>query len=309
MFKKSFLSYLAVSVLLALLILVVWFFLFKNQPVSQETESPVITGQASYQCADGHTLQATFMTQGPVPEVVPGQPPTSNALVSLRLDDAPSLSLPQAISADGARYANADESLVFWSRGNGAMVLENGQQSTYQNCIVVKKDSGGLPQVYLDSVSNFTLRYPGGYTVDDSYSYDLLGPARSIAGVKFTVPESLASSTNLSSDSYISVERLDMPSCSPKDFLSMGQDAKVTTVEEGDFNYLVASTTGAGAGNRYEEHVYVIDGISQCVAIRYFIHYSVFENYPAGTVDEFNEPSLLEQFDDIRKSLTIDTQF
>lgn len=309
MFKKSFLGYLAVSVLLALLILIVWFFLFKNQPASQETESPVITGQASYQCADGHTLQATFMTQGPVPEVVPGQPPTSNSLVSLSLDGAPSLSLPQAISADGSRYANADESLVFWSRGNGAMVLENGQQTTYQNCIVVKKDSGDLPQVYLDSVSNFTLRYPAEYTVDDSYSYDLLGPGRSIAGVKFTIPESMATSTNLSSDSYISVEHLDMPSCSPRNFLSTGEDIKVTTVEDRELTYLVASTSGAGAGNRYDEYVYVVDGISTCVAIRYFIHYSVFENYPAGTVSEFDEPSLLAQFDDIRKSLTINAQF
>ena len=64
-------------------------------------------------------------------------------------------------------------------------------------------------------------------------------------------------------------------------------------------------TTGAGAGNRYFETVYAISGSSPCFAVRYFIHYSVIENYPAGTVQQFNEPALVSQFDSIRRTLTI----
>jgi membrane-bound inhibitor of C-type lysozyme len=309
MFKKSLLTYLLASVILALLIIATGFLLYKNQQVQEQTESPVVTGQATYKCLDDHTVEAVFMTEGPMPESAPEQPPASNALVSLSLDGAQDILLPHAISADGSRYANDDESLVFWSKGNGAMVLQNGAESTYQNCIVVKEDTGTLPQVYLDSTNDFTLRYPAGYIVDDSYSYELLRLNLAIAGVKFTIPASMATGTNLSSDSYISVEHLDIPSCSPKHFLPVGQDLQVTTVDDGDFTYLVASTSDAGAGNRYEEYVHTIEGTNPCVAIRYFIHYSVFENYPVGTITEFDKAALLEQFDSIRGSLTIDAQF
>lgn len=34
--------------------------------------------------------------------------------------------LPQAISADGARYATADESIVFWNKGNSVLITQNG---------------------------------------------------------------------------------------------------------------------------------------------------------------------------------------
>lgn len=68
MFKKSFLMYLLVSVILALLILAIGFSLYINQPVSEQTESPVVTGQTTYQCMDDHTVEAVFMTQGPIPE-------------------------------------------------------------------------------------------------------------------------------------------------------------------------------------------------------------------------------------------------
>ncbi len=309
MFKKSFLTYLVAAVLLALLIVAIGFYLLSNQSETEEMQNPVVTGQVNYQCLDNHTVEAVFMTQGPMPEVVPGQPPTSNALVSISLDGAPNIVLPQAISADGSRYANDDESLVFWSKGNGAMVLQNGKEDIFQNCIVIKEDDGSLPQVYLDSTNNFTLRYPAGYTVEDSYYYELLGPNRAIAGVRFTIPASMATGTNLSSDSYISVEHLDIPSCSPKHFLPVGQDLQVTTVDDGDFTYLMASTSDAGAGNRYEEYVHTIEGANPCVAIRYFIHYSAIENYPAGSVTEFDKPELLAQFDSIRGSLTIDAQF
>jgi hypothetical protein len=38
--------------------------------------------------------------------------------VELMLSDGRSLSLPQVMSASGARYANKDESFVFWNKGN-----------------------------------------------------------------------------------------------------------------------------------------------------------------------------------------------
>jgi membrane-bound inhibitor of C-type lysozyme len=67
----------------------------------------------------------------------PGQPPIPTGVVSLRLSDGRALDLGQTISADGARYANPDESFVFWSKGDGALVLEKGVEKTYIGCVTV----------------------------------------------------------------------------------------------------------------------------------------------------------------------------
>lgn len=64
----------------------------------------------------------------------PGMPPTPGGSVAITLSDGRAMTLPQTISADGARYANADESFIFWSKGNGAFVME-GNATTYANCV------------------------------------------------------------------------------------------------------------------------------------------------------------------------------
>ena len=54
--------------------------------------------------------------------------------VSLTLSNGRRITLPHALSADGARYANADESFVFWNKGNTAFVTEQGT-TTYDGCV------------------------------------------------------------------------------------------------------------------------------------------------------------------------------
>lgn len=47
--------------------------------------------------------------------------------------------LPQTISASGARYANSDESIVFWNKGDTAFVTEGDPNNiTYKNCLISK---------------------------------------------------------------------------------------------------------------------------------------------------------------------------
>jgi len=58
--------------------------------------------------------------------------------VELILSDGTTATLPHAISADGARYANSDESFVFWNKGDTAFIQQNGKE-TYSNCVVSKK--------------------------------------------------------------------------------------------------------------------------------------------------------------------------
>ena len=55
--------------------------------------------------------------------------------VSLTLSTGRRITLPHALSADGARYANTDESFVFWNKGNTAFVTENGT-TTWDGCVV-----------------------------------------------------------------------------------------------------------------------------------------------------------------------------
>lgn len=87
----------------------------KTQPM-QQTVAP--TGvMARYYCADGKTIDADY---------------TDNQVV-LNLSDGRQLTLPHAMSADGARYANEDESVVFWNVGNTATLTE-GDQTTYSDC-------------------------------------------------------------------------------------------------------------------------------------------------------------------------------
>lgn len=62
--------------------------------------------------------------------------------VRLTLSDGRQITLPQAISADGGRYANPDESFVFWNKGNTAFIEERGTR-TYTDC-VTKNESGSI---------------------------------------------------------------------------------------------------------------------------------------------------------------------
>jgi len=75
---------------------------------------------ATFKCAGKKTISAEF-DRAPADQV------------KLKLSDGRDLTLPHAISADGARYANADESVVFWNKGDTAFLTENGKE-TYSGC-------------------------------------------------------------------------------------------------------------------------------------------------------------------------------
>jgi len=110
-----------------------------------------LTAQATYNCNGGKTIQAAFYKGEPKP-VEPGQPPIPTGSVKLILSDGRRFDLPQTISADGGRYANSDESFVFWSKGDGALVLENGVAKDYQGCLVAStEEKSAQEQSCIDS--------------------------------------------------------------------------------------------------------------------------------------------------------------
>lgn len=101
------------AILLASALISVIYYQSANKPSLKET---VI--RAVFHCDNKKTISAEFVDDK----------------VKLQLSDLRKMELNRAISASGARYANSDETFVFWNKGDTAFVEENGQ-TTYADCL------------------------------------------------------------------------------------------------------------------------------------------------------------------------------
>ncbi len=81
---------------------------------------------ATFICADEKSISAIFY-------------PSDDKYVDLVLSDGRALSVPHAISASGARYAKADESFVFWNKGDTAFITEKGT-TTFSGCAITTQN-------------------------------------------------------------------------------------------------------------------------------------------------------------------------
>lgn len=167
--------------------------------------------------------------------------------------------------------------------------------------------SSTVPQLqsYASSTLGISLQYPAGYTRNDAYLYTAF-PHKPISGVSFTIPTSVATGTNLSPDTYVSIEWLPRARACTGD-IYLRADVLAATQTDGGTTYSVASSTGAATGNIYEEWVYAVVGSKPCTAVRYFIHSTNIGNYPAGAVRMFSYSALIAEFDAIRRSLQFAT--
>jgi membrane-bound inhibitor of C-type lysozyme len=91
-----------------------------------------LIANAVFTCDSDKAIQAQFM-----------QNTIGQGSVALELSDGRSLVLPQAMSADGARYAKPDGSFVFWDKGNGSFIEEGAPYATntpetYSNCVTAQ---------------------------------------------------------------------------------------------------------------------------------------------------------------------------
>src|SRR3989344_7563830 len=177
------------------------------------------------------------------------------------------------------------------------------------------KPAPAVPVVAVDTrstyaTSTYSVRYPGNFVLNAQYAYDQFGPKKLINGVKFSIPATMAmastsspqAGTNLSADTGVSVEQLPRAKNCTGDIYLMASVTAHNVTDNGT-EYSFASSTGAAAGNRYEEHVYALATSSPCTAVRYFIHSSNIGNYPAGMVREFDSSALISAFDNIRQSV------
>ncbi|HUZ93265.1 MAG TPA: MliC family protein [Candidatus Paceibacterota bacterium] len=139
--KKHLLATLIIIVLLAIAIFFAWPrpkaiapTQSSTQPAASVPADQTLVNNVTYSCDDGKTITAALY-QGPRVAAVPNEPPQPNGSAVLSLSDGRNMTLSQTISADGIRYANTDESFIFWSKGSGAFIQENGT-TTFSNCEV-----------------------------------------------------------------------------------------------------------------------------------------------------------------------------
>ncbi len=305
--------------LLIVLILGGFYFLYPEPvpvvqaPIVLPTDTaPTLLDRVVYMCGRAMTIDASYYEGVATTTVIIGQPPVPTGNVQLLLSDGRTFDVPQTISASGVRYANTDETFIFWNKGNSALILENGAEKEYMGCVRIASPIVGvnLPATYVSSDATFSIRLPSlmstqtpGYSVDETFK-NQVSPDKSIAGIKFTIPKMNATGTNLSSDTYISVEHIPVTQvCDAGLFFN-----ETTTVQqkiENGTSYSVATSTGAGAGNRYDEIVYALPGTNPCTGVRYMIHSMAIENYATGTITAFNRTALMTEFDHIRQSLVV----
>lgn len=105
-----FMSVIAICVIVGIV------FLIKQSEKKPSTQNPFIL----FVCSQNKTIQAFFQLK--------------TDKVDLVLSDGRKLTIPRALSASGARYANSEESFVFWNKGNTAFIEEQGVV-TYENCL------------------------------------------------------------------------------------------------------------------------------------------------------------------------------
>jgi len=107
------------------------FYVYKKPPQKNpDATKPVVAkpvdkviASATFNCAEKKTIQAKFFKDK----------------AEITLDDGKSMILPQTISGSGARYANADDSFVFWNKGDTAFIEEKGE-ITIKDCLVASNN-------------------------------------------------------------------------------------------------------------------------------------------------------------------------
>lgn len=126
----------ALGFIAVIVLLFVWFLIKEIYPKGGGTiVDRILLSEVFYQCSGGETINANYYKSPDTLKVEPGQPPIPTGSVDLVLSDGRHMTLKQTISADGARYANQDESFIFWGKGDGALVFEDNQQKSYIDCV------------------------------------------------------------------------------------------------------------------------------------------------------------------------------
>ena len=118
-----------------------------------------LISEVAYKCDAGKTIEASYFEGPASPTPKPGEPPIPTGSVLLKLSDGREIKLPQTISASGIRYATTNDSFVFFSKGDTALILENNEQ-TYTGCVSGTGEPGGSILPYNSGVRGVVIMGP-----------------------------------------------------------------------------------------------------------------------------------------------------
>jgi len=121
-----------ILIIVVVFLLVIIGFLFFSQISNQKKleNTDKIINSVTFNCAENKNINAIFFS----------------SKVELTLSDGRTMFLAQAISASGARYANTDESFVFWNKGDTAFITE-GTVATFNDCTLEVLEATSSSQI------------------------------------------------------------------------------------------------------------------------------------------------------------------
>lgn len=261
-----------------------WFVVGEEE--SPEESSGEIIAEVTFHCESGKSIEATFREE----------------LVAIVLSDGREMDLPQAISASGARYANEDESIVFWNKGNTAFLLEDDQE-TYTGCIEEGAEEVGDSAVYQSEDGSFSVQYPSVFEIEESnvtasseWSYSTA--EEGVLGVKLRIPGSYQPETNFQEAVFL----VGWSTAEPAVQQCLDPAANATETKKIELNgetYAYSKQGDAGAGNFYEVDQYRTIKDGRCYSIEQMIHSTNLDNYPSDQgITAFDQEAIKELLDE-----------
>src|SRR3569832_393328 len=121
------------GLIIIIAIALIWLGLSHSQSANtgeNATSTAQHINSVDYACSSDKTIHADYYQGQSQPSSSPDTPPTPGGSGALKRSDGRSMTLAQTISADGTRYSAGNpsaaagsqgaETIVFWSKGNGA---------------------------------------------------------------------------------------------------------------------------------------------------------------------------------------------
>jgi membrane-bound inhibitor of C-type lysozyme len=104
---------------IVLFVLIYYYGFYLGRQVGITKILGVTKNDVVFVCDENKSIHAVFYERG----------------VRVGFPKEPELFLLQTISASGARYANVDESLVFWNKGDEVLIMHNNEMDlSFKNC-------------------------------------------------------------------------------------------------------------------------------------------------------------------------------
>ncbi len=216
----------------------------KEEPVVVETIDtqtiPETDIQAVFSCAEGKMIIADF----------------SDRQVTLTLSDKRAYTLPQTISASGARYADEGETIVFWNKGNTAFIQEDGTE-TFRDCVASETPAVGTA-LYGSEAHGISFAYPTAYYLRETEAGTPELPQGSIVLVEDTQEnrdlidgvstEPREGPTSITIDVYENLDQLSAISWAERDTNWTISSRATTTISVGGFEGISVPWDGLYAG-------------------------------------------------------------